>query len=84
MLDPLGSAKLPGAKAGQTMQSLIAEVKTGDLTWDKKKIACFVIEYAEPGKEPVARTWVRRSDGLVLQQEASHMGIDLVLERVRN
>ena len=40
------------------------------------------IEYREPGKtRVVARTWVRRRDGLVLQQEASHEGMNVVLLR---
>ena len=61
--------------------ALIAEVKTDTLTWDKREVVCNVIEYWELGKEVTARTWVRRSDGLVLQQEAS-FGFEVVLQRV--
>ena len=61
---------------------LIAVVETGELKWDSKETPCYKIEYREPGKdEVVGRTWVRKLDGLVLQQEGSQMGIDLVFTR---
>ena len=58
-------------------------MKADTLKWDKKEVVCNVIEYRELGKEVAARTWVRKSDGLVLQQEAS-FGFELVLRRVPN
>ena len=54
------------------------------MTWGKKEVACLVIEYREPGKDVSARTWVRKSDGLVLQQEANHLGFAMILQRVPN
>jgi hypothetical protein len=61
---------------------LIAEVTTDTLAWDHKRIACYKIEYHEPGKEVTVRTWVRKADGLVLQQDTSQFGFDLVLQRI--
>lgn len=85
MLDPFRAVteKFGGDLGkGLTPPTLIATVKTETLTWDRKEIACCVIEYHEPGKEITARTWVRRSDGLVLQQEASQLGFEMILQRV--
>jgi hypothetical protein len=83
LLDPLASLKDKFIAAqGGSMPVLIAEVKSDSLTWDRKLVSCYKIEYYEPGKEVVARTWVRKTDGLVLQQEASHLGFDMVLQRV--
>jgi hypothetical protein len=56
-------------------------VSAGALVWDGTEVDCWQIEYREPGHKPAARTWVRRSDGLVLRQEAGHAGVELVLER---
>jgi hypothetical protein len=42
-------------------------------------VSCWVIEYRR--KEPVARTWVRASDGKVLRQEAFEKGESLTFER---
>jgi hypothetical protein len=41
------------------------------LAWDgaDEPVSCLVIEYHE-GSELRARTWIRASDGLVLQQES--------------
>jgi hypothetical protein len=78
LLDPMGSV-LPGRKA--TANILIAEVHEAELDWQGQKVGCFRIDYQEPGKRSAAHTWVRRSDGLVLQQEANHDDMDLVLVR---
>jgi hypothetical protein len=78
LLDPLGSI-LPGRKA--TTSILIAEVYADELEWQNQTVACFRIDYQEPGKKATAHTWVRRSDGLVLQQEANHDDMNLVLIR---
>lgn len=78
LIDPLG-ALLPGQKSD--MSVLIAVVGEDDLAWQNQQTPCFRIDYAEPGKKVVAHTWARRSDGLVLQQEAIQHDIDLVLVR---
>jgi hypothetical protein len=44
-----------------------------------EEVACWVIEYRRA--EPVARTWVRASDGKVMRQEAFEKGESLVFER---
>jgi hypothetical protein len=78
LLDPLG-AILPGRK--MTTAVLIAEVHDDVLDWQEQRVRCFRIDYNEPGKKPTAHTWVRRSDGLVLQQEARHDDMDWTLVR---
>lgn len=78
LLDPTAIG-LPGQ--GVSIPLLQAEVDAADLTWHDKEVACWRIEYREPGKKVTARTWVRRKDGLVLQQDASHQGLDFVLVR---
>jgi hypothetical protein len=75
--------QLGGLAKDTKVPDLIATVKADTLQWDHKEVACNVIEYREPGKEISARTWVRRNDGLVLQQEAM-FGFELVLQRVPN
>jgi hypothetical protein len=49
------------------------------LDWFGRDETCLVIEYQ--GQDTKARTWVRESDGLVLQQEATVLGDRLVLKR---
>jgi hypothetical protein len=78
LLDPLGSV-LPGRQA--LTRALIASVSTSELEWQGQTVPCFRIDYQESGKKATAHTWVRRSDGLVLQQEASHDAMDMVLVR---
>jgi hypothetical protein len=62
--------------------SLLAQVKLDTLTWDKKEVACHLIEYHDSNKNQVARVWVRKRDGLVLQREVSVLGRELTLQRV--
>jgi hypothetical protein len=61
--------------------SLVAQV--GDelqpLRWQGQDVPCWVIEYRRT--EPVARTWVRATDGKVLRQEAFEKGEMLTFER---
>ncbi len=78
LLDPVSSV-LPGKKV--TIPLLIAEVFSTNLEWAGEDFACFRIDYWEPGKKVTASTWVRRLDGLVLQQEAGHEEMNLVLVR---
>lgn len=61
-------------------KEVLATVKADKLEWGDKWIACQRIDYTK-SDEVVASTWVRRVDGLVLQQEASHMGLKLKLVR---
>ncbi len=49
------------------------------LNWFGRPVVCLVIEYH--GGDVTARTWVRETDGLVLQQEARLLGDRLVLKR---
>jgi hypothetical protein len=60
---------------------LIGEVLAGErmLDWHDQQVACWVIEYRRD--EPVARTWVRVSDGKVLKQEAFQKGETLMIIR---
>ncbi|MBI3823344.1 MAG: hypothetical protein HY289_11795, partial [Planctomycetes bacterium] len=57
--------------------ALIAQVSVDTLQWNDEDVVCYRIEYHEVGKEVIARTWVRKSDGLVLQQESSHLGFEM-------
>jgi hypothetical protein len=78
LLDPPASV-VPGH--GLTIPRLVASVHADTLVWNDEETRCYRIDYQEPGKSVTARTWVRRYDGLVLQQEASHMGKEIVLQR---
>lgn len=81
ILDPVGEVKnwLGGDVA---IAEVHAEVTTDTLRWNGVDVACFKIEYREPGRWRLkASTWVRRGDGLVLQQEANHEQFDLVMVR---
>jgi hypothetical protein len=60
---------------------LHAEVSAAPFTWNGADVPCWRIDYAEPGKKVSARTWVLRKDGRVLQQEARHEAMELVLRR---
>lgn len=61
--------------------SLVAQVDREQqiLTVKGEEVLCWVIEYRRT--EPVARTWVRASDGKVLRQEAFEKGESLMFER---
>ncbi len=77
LMDPLA-----GNFTGPTIRELEAKVLRDRLYWDKQDVACFRIDYREPGKQIAkARTWVRCRDGLVLQQEAQHLEREIVLIR---
>ncbi|HZZ81653.1 MAG TPA: hypothetical protein VFE62_24335 [Gemmataceae bacterium] len=64
--------------------SLIAQVKSTTLTWDKKEVGCFLVEYYDAHKDVVARVWVRKRDGLVIQREVAVLGKELTLRRIPN
>lgn len=78
LVDPLSSL-VPGQNL--SLPFLEADVKAGTLLWNQEDVPCFKIEYREIGKKVTASTWVRQRDGMVLQQEANHQGLDLVLIR---
>ena len=63
------------------MEVLYAEVASEPLglLYKGDLVPCWVIEYR--ADQPVARTWVRVSDGKVLRQEAFGMGENLALQR---
>jgi hypothetical protein len=81
VLDPLVVVVYSLIGKEPPLHRLYAEVTPGTLSWHGQDVACWQIGYSEPGQRASARTWVRRSDGLVLRQEANHAGLDLVLER---
>lgn len=64
------------------VRPMLATAKIGALAWDGKEVPCYKIEYREPGKDVAALTWARRMDGLVLRQELSLFGINMVFERM--
>ncbi len=70
--------RLPEEKAKDV---LVARVDREPQTLSTKggDVSCWVIEYRRD--EPVARTWVRVSDGKVMRQEAFEKGESLVFER---
>jgi hypothetical protein len=61
---------------------LEAEVFADKTTWNHAEVECLRVDYSEPGKDRVARTWVRRADGLVLAQDARQNGDDFSIRRV--
>ncbi|MBM3993028.1 MAG: hypothetical protein FJ303_02565 [Planctomycetes bacterium] len=83
--DPLQGLKkqLPAAFAKQLSGStLTAAVSVDTLEWDQREVQCFKIEYRELGKKDlIGRTWVRKADGLVLQQEQSELGMNFTIQR---
>jgi hypothetical protein len=83
LLDPV-SANLPGQHSAD-LAVVEGTVVTNTLNWHGEVVPCYTIEYRPIGADRVvARTWVRRRDGLVLQQEANHDGMPLVLQRTLN
>jgi hypothetical protein len=86
LFDPLAIAVSSVAVPGlgpPPLRQLHAEVMLGVLDWnDIREVPCWKIEYRDGDDRVVARTWVRREDGLVLQQDASHAGRMLILERI--
>jgi hypothetical protein len=91
LFDPmsaLGKAmgpQLQEALEGVSVRELLAEVKTDTLEWGRAEVDCFKIEYRTPGDaDLVAATWVRRRDGLVLQQHSSYGLSEMTLRRDPN
>jgi hypothetical protein len=63
------------------LEILQAEVlpDTKLLSWKGHEVPCLVIEYR--GEDLLARTWVRAEDGVVLRQELTFWGDQVILER---
>jgi hypothetical protein len=78
LVDPLSDVlatigKLPGTRSA--LLFLEAEVSGPQtLPWAGQDVPCLVIEYRDED-DPIARTWIRESDGLVLRQEARRSGL---------
>jgi hypothetical protein len=82
LVDPIGDAVKAWLKVDVGMRYLNAEVSSGTLSWEKKDTPCWVIDYREDGRSRiVARTWVRKTDAQVLEQEAEFNGIRLRMVR---
>jgi hypothetical protein len=85
LMDPLRA--LPSVARDQVpgkdliINQVQAEVKAEPLEWHGILTPCFKIEYRQPGEKPMAETWVRRRDSVVLRQAASYEGIEYTLER---
>lgn len=84
LMDPLRAVpslaeRLPGKDL--IVNNVQAEVKADTMDWHGSRTPCFKIEYSKPGEKPMAETWVRRQDSVVLKQWASYEGIDYTLER---
>jgi hypothetical protein len=81
--------KLPGvpavgAPSALRTRFLNAEVlaKVDIIAWDNAEHDCLIVEFrSDSGEAMTARTWVRRSDGEILRQEAESHGEKLVLQR---
>jgi hypothetical protein len=81
VVDPL-MMSVSSLIAPPPVRQLEAEVDSSALFWNEAEVLCWRIDYRERADKVAARTWVRREDGLVLQQEASHAGRELVLQRI--
>jgi hypothetical protein len=85
MVDPLllaVSSSVSSLLTPPAVGQLDADVEPTVLRWNDVEVLCWRIDYRERTAKVAARTWVRREDGLVLQQEASHAGMELILQRV--
>jgi hypothetical protein len=78
-LDDLLAAVVPGGRRDPTYLDAVVLPESRHLTWGNQEQECLVVEYT--GEEMSARTWVRRSDGLVLQQEVTKSDDTWILRR---
>jgi hypothetical protein len=70
------------AAEGVRVPELHALVVSDTLQWANVPVRCYKIEYRKPGElDPVAATWVRQSDGLVLQQQSRTALMEMTLTR---
>lgn len=74
---------LPGLGQEMLVPKVIAEVSDDVLKWPiDDAVACYRIDYRKPGEDDViGSTWVRRRDGIVLQQHAKLHGLEMYLIR---
>jgi hypothetical protein len=83
LVNPLGDALLaalvPGSEPGTSTVFAKVQPQTRTLQSGKQETECFVIEYKSDDLN--GRTWVRVSDGLVMQQEATLSGDTWILQR---
>ncbi len=78
--DPALELLIRKSRSAETIDAeVLPEVE--NLAWETARVPCLVIEY-HSSDNAAARTWVRASDGLVIQQEASFWGEKLVLKRL--
>jgi hypothetical protein len=61
----------------------LATVADDELSWLGETVPCWRVDVGDPASKPICRVWVRKSDSLVLQHEARHETIQLVLKRVK-
>jgi hypothetical protein len=91
IVDSLAGSKLADPLIGSIpanlrVQTMDAEVREANLVWSQdvdqssEVIACLVIDYKR--EDAQARTWVRKSDGMVLQQEAHFLNQEMILKRL--
>lgn len=81
MMNPVGEVN-QWVSRDVDVPEIQALTRVDTLTWNQEDVPAFKIEYRAPGKETLkAVTWVRKSDGVVLRQEAFHEGTDIVLVR---
>ncbi len=86
--------RLPGLAVGQRWESRVISPLTGkidvvrvevarksEIYWDKSMVATLEVVHKIPPAIS-ARTWVRRSDGLVLRQEVPFPMVKLIVERL--
>jgi hypothetical protein len=78
-LDDLLAAIVPGGQRDPTYLNAKVLPESRHMTWGNQDQECLVIEYS--GEEMTGRTWVRRSDALVLEQEVTKSGDTWILRR---
>lgn len=74
---PMGKLPLPENRD----PFLDAQVVADTYSWHGADVQCLRVDYRPPGKDIVARTWVRRLDGLVLAQEAKQGEFEFSIQR---
>lgn len=70
------------APVNTSISRLHAEVFADTVEWFGKSVDCFRIDHSESEGKSVGRVWVRKSDGLVIKQDARHAGREIVVIRV--
>jgi hypothetical protein len=81
LLNPLAVAAAGPPGDPSSIGIAEARVEAAALAWDGATVPCWRVAYHAEGDRLAARLWVRRSDGLVLRQEAHHDGTEIALVR---